>query len=217
MALLTVPHVLLTAQGVLRGADRDELRLGHNRVASAASPTQGGADADGGPLSHLAYSALPESAAERQDAILFVDVCGDRPGPYNAAVAADLLDEPELASWDPVAGSFAFDLPTPAHAPRRYCCLVRGRSSDRDETISALNGRLASSLRYARRLGQRSHHLYVRSGDPDPAAELLAMELWSDPAGLQQFHRTTTIYAPSLTSLTTTLWEQARGGRWTEW
>ena len=130
-----------------------------------------------------------------------------------------LFSEREAVIWMPAEGAFGFELPAPMHLTGRYLGVVRGPIDNPELTVKVFSETHEPTLSDARRLGQLSHQLFIRvpmPGQPDPA-EAIGLDLWASGRNGRVLRVTLRYEAAFSSEPETSVWEQARGGTWTEW
>jgi hypothetical protein len=217
-------HVLLTVRGTLKPKSLEAAKRLHNETAGSA---QGIAAARAlGDLSHKVYVPVP-GAGEKDDELLFLDIWQTAQGLgqffSNAHVqeqASNLFGARDAAIWMPARGAFGFNLPAPTGKPDRYLGIVRGLVTSPEQAISAFRSSISPHIADARRRGQLSHELFFRLPMPGEslAAELLGIDVWFDPEGMQEHYGKLTGYEAAFSGRPdTSVWREPAGGGFSEW
>ena len=225
MSALSQPSVLLTVRGTVIPTEIDAARSLHNQTAGSPDGVAGARAL--GDLSHKVYTPLPGAPGAAENEVLFIDVWKNAEGIgtffSDAQVqhgAAMLFSEREAVVWMPAEGAFGFELPAPMHLTGHFLGIARGPIDDPHHTVKIFRDSHEATLSEARRLGQVSHQLFIRVPMPDqPAqAEAIGLDLWADADGMGEFYASLSGYEVAFSGEPqTSVWEQARGGAWTEW
>jgi hypothetical protein len=240
--------IMHVTRGVLAVGSTDEARAMHNAFVTGGEPSGMEIARSLGDLSHNVFMppASGDTAAAMAGGLVFIDQWADPGGmeeffanPLAQAAGDGLYGSREEAEWVPAPGAFGFHVFPPADAAPRLMWLMRAPVDSADEAITQL-GKLAwTRLARARRRGQLSHALYVRSADlktarpasnsqrdagksiaeaPHPT-EVLAIDSWTTLEGLRE-HYDDPMSMSGLDAVLAgppdaSVWEQASGFR--EW
>lgn len=225
MSWLSSPSVLLTVRGTLIPTAREEARQLHNQTAG--SPEGVAAARSLGDLSHNVYTPLPGAPGALESELLFLDVwkTADGIGTFfsDAQVqhgASVLFSDREAVVWKPAQDAFGYELSPPMHLPGRYLGVARGTVDNPLAAVDVFRKTLEPTISDARRLGQISHQLFVRLQPPDDPApsEVIGLDLWADPDGMGEYYESLSGFEAAFSSEpSTSVWESATGGNWTEW
>jgi hypothetical protein len=85
--------------------------------------------------------------------------------PFAQTAGDALYASRDEAEWRPAPDALTFHVPAPAGAPARFIGMMPARASSADEAIAQLGKLVWANLGAARRRGQLSHSLYVRTAD----------------------------------------------------
>jgi hypothetical protein len=217
--------VVLTVRGTLVPKKLEEACSLHNETAGSQQGITAARAC--GDLSHKVYSPVEGAKGAEPGEILFLDVWANPEGlgkffshPGVAEQAGKLFSKRAADVWMPARGAFGFELPAPRGKDERYVGVARGVVKSPEQAIEAFRAALASKFPDARRRGQLSHGLFVRLAAPGEASapEVFALDVWCDAAGMQEHYREVSgldraFAGPPQFSV----WEQARGGAWSEW
>jgi hypothetical protein len=217
--------VLLTVRGTLVPKSLEAACTLHNETAGSA-PGIAAARALGD-LSHKVYSPVEGAKGAEPGELLFLDVWTSAEGIAkffsNAHVqeqGSRLFSKRDAAVWTMPSGAFGFNLPAPRGKNDVYLGVVRGPAASREKAIEVFRNVLAPKLMDARRRGQLVHQIFFKApmpGDTGPI-ELLGLDVWCDAAGMQEHYRELSGYEKAFSGMPqTSVWEQARGGAWSEW
>jgi hypothetical protein len=216
--------VFLTVRGTLVPRTLEAACNVHNETAGSAAGIAAARAL--GDLSHKVYAPVPNAGAKDGE-LLFFDWWKTAEGigtffsdTHVQGMASKLFSERDGVVWMPARGAFGFDLPAPASRNERYVGLVRGSVASPEQAIGVFREVLGAKLTEARKRGQLSHQLFVKIPMPGapPGVEVLGVDLWHDAAGMQQHYGELKGYEKAFTAApTTSVWQQASGGVWSEW
>jgi hypothetical protein len=216
--------VFLTVRGALVAKGAEAACRVHNETAG--SPDGIAAARELGDLSHKVFWPVPGLGAKEGE-LLFLDWWKNAEGlgtffadPRVHGMASKLFSERDGVVWMPARGAFGFELPAPASKPDRYLGVVRGAIENPEHAVSVFRSILEPKLSDARRRGQLSHQLFVKMPMPGapPTLELLGVDLWCDPKGMQEHYGEIAGYEKAFSaSPDASVWQQASGGVWSEW
>jgi hypothetical protein len=214
----------LTVRGTLVPKTLELACKTHNETAG--SPDGIAAARALGDLSHKVYAPVAGLGAESGE-LLFLDWWRTAEGigqffsdPRVHGMASKLFSQREGVVWMPARGAFGFDLQAPAARGDRFLGLVRGAVASPEAAASVFREVLEPSLSAARRRGQLSHQLFVKTPMPgEPATpEVLGVDLWCDAAGMKEHYASLTGYARAFQGAPrTSVWQAAGSGVWSEW
>jgi hypothetical protein len=221
----TLDLVLLTVRGTLVPPSAEAACKLHNETAG--SPQGIAAARSFGDLSHKVYTPVAGASGAEAGELLFLDLWASAEGigkffsdPRVGEQAGKLFAKREGAVWMPARGAFGFDLPAPRGKDERYLGVVRGLVTSPDAAIEAFRAALAPKVGDARRRGQLSHAIFFRIPMPheSTAPEVFGLDVWCDAAGMQEHYRELSGLDRAFAAKPqTSVWEQARGGEWSEW
>ena len=216
--------VLLSVRGTLKPTSLEAAKRLHNETAGSA-PGIAAARALGD-LSHKVYVPVP-GPGESDSELLFLDVWQTAEGlgqffsnPVVHEQAGNLFSTRDAAIWMPARGAFGFNLPAPTGKTERYLGIVRGLVTSPEQAISAFRSSISPHIADARRRGQLSHELFFRLPMPgeSTAPELLGIDVWYDPEGMQEHYGKLSGYEAAFTARPdTSVWREPSGGGFSEW
>jgi len=220
--------VLLTVRGTLLPSSPEAARKLHNETAG--SPPGIAAARSLGDLSHHVFTPvkIAQSNAEPGE-LLFLDVWADARGimeffsnPEVHGQASRLFTSKDATVWMPARGAFTYHLNPVRGKDQRFVGMVRGPIASPEAAIATFAAADAKSIRDARRRGILSHEVFIKVSPPEDRSplELLAVDTWSDPAGMAEHYGDKEHMQPLGAAFAgrpaASVWEQAAGS-WSEW
>jgi quinol monooxygenase YgiN len=215
--------VLLTVRGTAIPKTLEAMRVLHNETAG--SPAGIAAARALGDLSHMVYAPAksPLSKAVAGE-LLFLDVWVHPKGimdffsnPQVQEQGGKLFSARDASVWAPAAGAFTYQLPAPRTRRDRFVGIIRGPIAGAEKAVETIRDADAAAQRDARRRGILSHEVFIKLGEP---AELLAMDVWTDLAGMAEHYADASHMTPIRSVFTgppqPSVWEPA-AGEWSEW
>ena len=221
--------VLLTVRGTYIPDSLEAMRVLHNATAGS---DQGIAAARSlGDLSHNVYapSLRSQGTGAKQGELLFIDWWDSPKGimdffsnPQVQQQGGKLFSNRDASLWMPARGSSSWHLYAPKAKPERHVGMVRGTVKSAEQAIGVFADIDVKAQRDARRRGLISHQLFIKLNSPGESSppELLALDMWSDSAGMTEHYSDATHMAGLGAAFTgrpeTSVWEQP-AGVWSEW
>jgi hypothetical protein len=216
---------LLSVRGTLVPTTLDAACRLHNETAGSAAGVAAARAL--GDLSHKVYTPVEGAPGAQPGELLFLDVWTSPQGigqffsnEHVQKQAGALFGKRDAAMWMPARGAFGFDLPIPKARSDRYLGIVRGQVKSPEAAVEAFRGALEGKIVDARKRGQASHAIYFKMPMPgEPATpELFGIDVWFDAQGMMEHYKdmkgldNAFAGAPAMS-----VWEQAKGGVWSEW
>jgi len=214
--------VTLTVRGTLVPKSLEAARELHN--ATAGSPQGIAAARSLGDLSHKVFAPCTRNSPGVKDGeLLFLDVWCDPQGiqqffsnPEVGKQGAAMFAHKDPTVWMPARGAYSYHLPPPRDAKTRFVGMLRGPIGSPEAAIERFAAADTQAVRTARKRGLISHELFIRVD----GAELLALDIWSDEAGMLEQYGDRAHMEKLVPAFTgepaASIWEQAPGN-WSEW
>ncbi len=218
--------VLLTVRGTLVPASLDAACKLHNETAGSEAGIAAARSL--GDLSHRVYSPVEKAPGAEKGELLFLDVWTSAEGigqffsnPHVGEQAGKMFSKRDGSMWMPARGAFGFTLSAPKAKTERWLGVVRGPVKSPEIAIEAFRDALSPNLATARKRGQMSHNLFFRipmPGEPTDKTELLGIDEWYDAEGMQAHYKELKGLDKAFAGApAASVWEEARGGVWSEW
>jgi hypothetical protein len=208
--------ILHTTRGILNPKTLDEARTMHNAFVTQG-PQPGIEIARSlGDISHNVYTnavGTGSLSAASPCELLFIDYWADPNGmeqffsnPFAQEAGDRLFSSRDEAEWMLAPAAFTFQVPARAGTSARFIGMLRAPVRSAEDATAVLAKLVWKNLGASRRLGQLSHHLFVReafvvaarpasnaprSGGesivaPTEPVEILAVDFWSTHEGLKE-------------------------------
>lgn len=241
--------VLHMTRGTLKVETLDDARAMHNAFVTGGKQPGIEIARSLGDLSHNVYIPAEHDGrlfGAATDELVFIDYWADPAGMEqffsNLFVEQGgdrLYSSREEAEWMPAPAAFTFQVPAPAGAAARFLGIMRAPAHSADEAIALLGKLVWTNLVAARRRGQLSHALFIRTADVTAArpasnslrtagelvaasadpVEVLAIDSWSTLEGILEHNDDATAMSGLDSALArppaASVWEQVSG--FAEW